>query len=93
MGFKDQGNGELSEKEIQIIIIWLIETTRGKKLGEVVWLYLCDCSMSNQFILHTHHSLILYSTYMEAGWGGVVQYEWNCKCAIVELISSVCTSD
>jgi hypothetical protein len=33
MGFKDQGNGELSEKEIQIIIIWLLETRRGRKLG------------------------------------------------------------
>jgi hypothetical protein len=30
MGFKDQGNGELSEKEIQIIIIWLMETRRGR---------------------------------------------------------------
>jgi hypothetical protein len=33
MGVKDQGNSELSEKEIQIIIIWLLETRRGRKLG------------------------------------------------------------
>jgi hypothetical protein len=30
MGFKDQGNGELSEKEIRIIIIWLMKTRRGR---------------------------------------------------------------